>query len=110
MFTFTATTKGINELNQLVTSSVQESEEILKHSISEMDNPALSGLTCNPDYLNLLSNGCRDCLQSVLNTQRNDSVQIVILAARIAHRHSLYLIEGRATSNASPDIMFGERE
>lgn len=73
-----------------------------------MDNPALSGLTCNPDYLNLLSNGCRDCLDSVLTIQQNDSVQIVVLASRIAHRHSLYLIEGRATSNASPDIMFGE--
>lgn len=102
------TIKASGELSRLVTSSVQESEEILKHAISEMDNPALSGLTCNPDYLNLLSNGCRDCLDAALTVEQNDSVQIVVLASRIAHRHSLYLIEGRATSNASPDIMFGE--
>lgn len=70
----------------------------------------MSGLTCNPDYLNLLSNGCRDCLESVITIQRNDYVRIVVLASRIAHRHSLFLIEGRATSNASPDIMFGESE
>lgn len=73
-----------------------------------MDNPALSGTTCTSDYLNLLANNCKECLESILVMQPNDTVKIVVLASRIAHRHSLFLIMGRATSNASPDIMFGE--
>lgn len=99
-----------NELNQVVAKSVKESEEILRHAVHEVDNPALSGLTCNPDYLNVLTKGCQESLESVLTVVQSDPAQLIIVASRIAHRHSVYLIQGRATSNASPDIMFGESE
>lgn len=82
----------------------------MRHAVSEVDNPALAGLTCNPDYLNILAKGCRESLESALTTNCSEPAQVIIVASRIAHRHSIFLIEGRATSNASPDIMFGESE
>ncbi|CAH1968140.1 unnamed protein product [Acanthoscelides obtectus] len=96
-----------NRLQELVSSSVSNSENILKHAIDELDNPALTALTCSPDYLRSLTNGCLECLERSLSAK--EPSKIITTASSIAHRHAIYILQGRATCNASPDITFGEK-
>ncbi|VEN49602.1 unnamed protein product [Callosobruchus maculatus] len=95
------------KLRELVSSSISNSEDILKHAIDELDNPALTALTCSPDYLRSLTKGCMDCLEESLAVK--EPARVVNTASRIAHRHAIYILQGRATCNASPDITFGEK-
>nr|CAH7749304.1 unnamed protein product [Callosobruchus chinensis] len=95
------------KLQELVSSSISNSEDILKHAIDELDNPALTALTCSPDYLRSLTKGCMDCLEESLAVK--EPARVVNTACRIAHRHAIYILQGRATCNASPDITFGEK-
>nr|CAI5826594.1 unnamed protein product [Callosobruchus analis] len=95
------------KLQELVSSSISNSEDILKHAIDELDNPALTALTCSPDYLRSLTKGCMDCLEESLAVK--EPARVVNTANRIAHRHAIYILQGRATCNASPDITFGEK-
>ncbi|KAG5887496.1 hypothetical protein JTB14_023682 [Gonioctena quinquepunctata] len=96
-------------LREIVTRSVENSEEILKHAIHEVDNPALTALTCSPDYLRSLTASCRESLENSMNIGDTDYMLIITTANTISHRISTYILQGRATCNTSPDIMFGER-
>ncbi|KAJ8981652.1 hypothetical protein NQ317_000880 [Molorchus minor] len=96
-------------LKEIVTKSVENSEDILKHAIDEVDNPALTALTCSPDYLRSLTDGCRESLQDTTKISGTDFALIITTANKIAHRHATYILQGRATCNTSPDITFGEK-
>lgn len=92
----------------MVTRCVESSEGILQHAIEEVDNPALTALTCTPDYLRSLTKGCKESLEESNNISSTDYATIVTVANRLAHRHATYILQGRATCNTSPDITFGE--
>lgn len=96
-------------LKEIVLRSVENSEDILKHAIHEIDNPALTALTCSPDYLRSLTNGCLESLQDSTKIGSMDYILIITTASKIAHRHATYILQGRATCNTSPDITFGEK-
>ncbi|XP_072396546.1 huntingtin-interacting protein 1 isoform X3 [Diabrotica undecimpunctata] len=97
------------KIKEIVTKSLESSEDILRHAIDEIDNPALTALTCSSDYLRSLTEGCKSSLEESTNITNNDYVSIVTVANRIAHRHATYILQGRATCNTSPDISFGEK-
>lgn len=97
------------ELNkkQIMLKAIESSKDIIKHAIHEVDNPAITALTCSPDYLHSLGRECSEILIGCLK-ETNDSGDIIILCNLLAHKHSHYIIQGRATSNTSPDITFAE--
>ncbi|KAJ8909897.1 hypothetical protein NQ315_014495 [Exocentrus adspersus] len=96
-------------LKAIVEKSIENSEDILKHAIHEIDNPALTALRCSPDYLRSLTDGCLESLQDSAHIESTNYVLIITTASKIAHRHATYILQGRATSNISPDITFGEK-
>lgn len=96
------------KLNEIVAKSIINSEEILAHAIHEVDNPALAALKCSPDYLRSLTQGCKEALQESSQIEEHEHVKRINTAVIIAHRHSFFILQGKATSNASPDISFGE--
>lgn len=88
--------------------SIKENKNILNNAIHEVDNPALSAVICTPDYFKSLTNGCMDCLKLVHGLSHSNPTELISIANRIAHTYAMYIIHGRATSNKSPDILFGE--
>lgn len=88
--------------------SIVNSEEILAHAIHEVDNPALAALQCSPDYLRSLTRACRESLEDVKKIEETEHIKIINAACIIAHKHSIFILQGKATSNASPDISFGD--
>ncbi|XP_050310334.1 huntingtin-interacting protein 1 isoform X2 [Anthonomus grandis grandis] len=96
-------------LQSLVKKCIENGEDVLRHVIQEVDNPATSGLTCNPDYLRGLTEDCKNCLEDTLSLIYTDYGTIITTTNKIAHRHALFILQGRATSNTSPDIHFGEK-
>lgn len=88
--------------------SIEESENIIKNAVHEVDNPALSAVTCSPDYLKSLTQGCLECLQTAFGLSQNSPADLIVAASRIAAKLSMFIVQGRATSNKSPDILLGE--
>lgn len=98
-----------NLITNILIKAIEENEYTVQHAINELDNPALSGVTCSTDYFRSLSQDCIETLTAVVTVNHTQPALVVTLSSKIAHRLSTYLLQGRATSNTSPDIMFGER-
>ena len=81
---------------------------IIEDAVHEIDNPALSGVTCNPDYFRSLVEHCRLSLDSIRTTDLANPSEILPAASALSNCHSLFLVLGKAVSNSSPDITFGE--
>lgn len=96
------------KLKEIVSKSLINSQEILTHAIDEVDNPALTALTCTPDYLKSLKNDCVSALQTTVQLSFEDYSSVIVAANVIAHRLANFIVQGRATCNTSPDINFGE--
>lgn len=99
-----------NLITNILIKAIEENEYTVQHAINELDNPALSGVTCSTDYFRSLSQDCIETLTAVVTVNHTQPALVVTLSSKIAHRLSTYLLQGRATSNTSPDIMFGERK
>ncbi|CAH0554593.1 unnamed protein product [Brassicogethes aeneus] len=97
------------QMKKLVQEALKNSRDIMAHAIDEIDNPALTALSCSPDYLRSLTNGCLDALQSTLDLSYADHSAVVVAASKISHRLATFIVQGRATCNTSPDINFGEK-
>lgn len=104
----------LNRLYQLLVTCISQAEDIIQKSVHEVDNPAISAVTCTPDYFR----GLIDPVQNSLNDLRNsfqaycsnaatidNLVQNVICVAELLAN---YILRGKTTSNTSPDIEFGE--
>lgn len=78
------------------------------HAIHEVDNPAIAALKCTPDYLRGLTQGCKEALEKSREIDEEEHIKIINAAVNIAQKHSFFILQGKATSNASPDISFGE--
>lgn len=100
--------KNQDEIKQIIIMSISENQSILRNAIHEVDNPALSAVVCTPDYFKSLTQGCKESLQIVPNLSYSNPTQLISMSNRIAHTYAMYIIHGRATSNKSPDILFGE--
>lgn len=96
------------KLRQILNKAIENSKNIIKHAIHEVDNPALTALTCSPDYLHSLGRECSSVLAECLTGSTSDYSFVIVICNLLAHRHSIYIIQGRATGNTSPDITFAE--
>lgn len=94
---------GQEFLNIQTEKAISESHNIVKNAVHEVDNPAFSSATCSIDYFMSLVEGLDACL---LCLQDKVTLEIII---RLAHRTADFVLFGKATSNTSPDIEFGER-
>nr|XP_022901178.1 huntingtin-interacting protein 1 isoform X1 [Onthophagus taurus] len=97
------------DIISIISESVIESKLIIEHAISEVDNPALAAVNCSPDYFRSLTDGCSESLEAALLVNHDSPSEVIKVASRISHRLAVFLLQGRATSNSSPDIMFGEK-
>ncbi|GJQ85262.1 putative actin binding protein [Trypoxylus dichotomus] len=103
------TAQNVSDVKGIVAKSVSESKDIINNAIHEVENPALSAVTCSPDYFKSLSYGCLESLQEINGVSYTQPSEIIRTSIRLSHRSATFLLQGRATSNSSPDITFGER-
>lgn len=96
-------------------SCLTECEEIIKHSVDEIDNPALSASTAAPDYFRDLIQPTVNCVIQLQKTfqEYNDvgdekTEDLAGHAIRLASTIGNYVVTGKTTSNSSRDIEFGE--
>ncbi|XP_023722262.1 huntingtin-interacting protein 1 isoform X2 [Cryptotermes secundus] len=103
-----------NRLYQLLVTCISQAEGVVQKSIHEVDNPAISAVTCTPDYFRGLiepvQNSLNDLGSSYKSFYSNSAaidnlVQNVICVAQLVAN---YILQGKTTSNTSPDIEFGE--
>jgi huntingtin interacting protein 1 len=93
----------------MVAHCLESSEKILRNALDEVDNPALTALSCSPDYLRGLTKGCLMSLEYENNLVKCNDSYVVVTANEMTHRIAVFVLLGTATGNKSPDINFGER-
>lgn len=98
-----------DNLTELIKRCIEDNEKMLDHAVHEVDNPALAAVSCSTDYFKTLNNECLKVLEPLGSINESEHASIIISANNIAHAFSVYIVQGRATSNTSPDIMFGEK-
>lgn len=91
-------------------NAISEAESILHHAMHTIDSPAISALTCMPDYLASLlvptEKSFNDLEESYNNYMLDTTKGKVLIRTAIhsAYFLALYLICAKATSNTSTDI------
>ncbi|KAK9876919.1 hypothetical protein WA026_015954 [Henosepilachna vigintioctopunctata] len=103
--------KNSNELfmKEILSKSLDSSKAIVKHAVTEIDNPAFSALTCSPDYLTSLTKYCSTCLEKCNNISASDISQIIAVSNEISNKLSTFILHGGATCNTSHDINFSDK-
>ncbi|XP_050459259.1 huntingtin-interacting protein 1-related protein isoform X1 [Cataglyphis hispanica] len=102
-------------LFDLLLNAISEAESILHHAMHAIDNPAISALTCTPDYLgNLLepTEKSLNDLEEAYNNYISDTTKgkaLIRTAIHGAYFLALYLIYAKSTSNTSTDIGLADR-
>ncbi|KAH0954789.1 hypothetical protein HN011_008832 [Eciton burchellii] len=102
-------------LFDLLLNAISEAESILHHAMHAIDNPAISALTCTPDYLGCLLEPTEKSLsdlEEAYNNYISDTSKGKILirtAIHSAYSFALYLIYAKSTSNTSTDIGLADR-
>lgn len=91
----------------IISRFISTQKTIIEDVIHEIDNPALSGVTCSPDYFRSIVEHCRISLDSVRTTDLANTYHPYHYLL-LQQCHSLFLVLGKAVSNSSPDITFGE--
>ncbi|KAJ1531952.1 hypothetical protein ONE63_000590 [Megalurothrips usitatus] len=105
-------------LTQETVAFVKEAESIVERSIHEVDNPAISAITCTPDYLSSLAGPLRESVAQLPDlcpgsseAARSDWFsfeKLICHVIRTSHLSAAYVLHAKATSNTSPDIELGE--
>ncbi|KAL0112446.1 hypothetical protein PUN28_012048 [Cardiocondyla obscurior] len=102
-------------LFDLLLNAISEAESILHHAMHTIDNPAISALTCTPDYLGSLLEPTEKSfndLEEAYNNYMNDTTKgkaLIRAAIHCAYFLALYLIYAKSTSNTSTDIGTADR-
>ncbi|KAG5333450.1 HIP1 protein, partial [Acromyrmex heyeri] len=102
-------------LFDLLLNAISEAESILHHAMHAIDNPAISALTCTPDYLGSLLEPTEKSfndLEEAYNNYMLDTTKGKVLirtAVHSAYFLALYLIYAKSTSNTSTDIGIADR-
>ncbi|XP_056646802.1 huntingtin-interacting protein 1 isoform X1 [Diorhabda sublineata] len=98
-----------NSLKDIVLKLLENLKDLIRHAIHEVDNPALTAVTCSSDYFRGLTEGCISSLDDCSNIAEEDYASIITVANKLVHRLTYYILQGKAVSNTSPDISFGEK-
>ncbi|XP_070154453.1 huntingtin-interacting protein 1-related protein isoform X2 [Polyergus mexicanus] len=102
-------------LFDLLLNAISEAESILHHAMHTIDTPAISALTCTPDYLENLLEPTEKSLNDLEETYKNyisDTTKgkaLIRTAIHGAYFLALYLIYAKSTSNTSTDIGLADR-
>ncbi|XP_026668374.1 huntingtin-interacting protein 1 isoform X2 [Ceratina calcarata] len=102
-------------LNELLLNCISEAENIMQYSLNAIDNPAMSDLTCTPQYLEKLEEPtlkALDTLDASYTGYVCDTTNGKVLiksAIHVAYVLGLYLIHAKSTSNTSIDIALGDK-
>ncbi|CAL1683406.1 unnamed protein product [Lasius platythorax] len=102
-------------LFDLLLNAISEAESILHHAMHAIDNPAISALTCTPDYLGSLlepTEKSLNDLEEAYNNYLSDTTKgktLIRTAIHSAYFLALYLIYAKSTSNTSTDIGLADR-
>ncbi|XP_043482205.1 huntingtin-interacting protein 1 isoform X2 [Leptopilina heterotoma] len=104
-----------NTFYELLLKCLSEAETMLQNAMHAIDNPAISAVTCTPDYLATLLDPTKLSLKN-LDTAYNNYIEdvktrgeLIRSSIHTAFILSVYLIQAKATSNTSTDITFGDR-
>ncbi|XP_043495410.1 huntingtin-interacting protein 1 isoform X1 [Polistes fuscatus] len=101
-------------LFEIVLSCICGAESILQHAMHTIDNPAITAVTCTPDYLRELVNPTLDSLDALdasYNSYVSDATKgkmLIRSTTYAAYMLALYLIHAKSTSNTATDIVFGD--
>ncbi|CAL7945877.1 unnamed protein product [Xylocopa violacea] len=102
-------------LHELMLNCISEAENIMQYSLNAIDNPAMSDLTCTPQYLEKLEESTLKSLDTLdasytgyVCDTTNGKV-LITSAIHVAYVLGLYMIHARSTSNTSIDIALGDK-
>ncbi|KAF5289015.1 hypothetical protein FQA39_LY03894 [Lamprigera yunnana] len=98
-------TENVDLIHQIIGKGLNECKEVLAGSIQELDNPALSGVTCSTDYFKTLIPDCLDVLNTSIGVGHDNPALVVIAGIKLAHHISTFLLQGHATSNTRDSVM-----
>lgn len=93
---------------------LSEAEAILQNAMHVIDNPAVSAVTCTPDYLGSLVKPTDKALTNLSIAYTNYIVdhsqrgQLMCNSIHTAYTLAIYLMQAKFTSNTSKDISFGD--
>lgn len=102
-------------LHELLLNCIFKAEDIMQYSLSTIDNPAISDLTCTPQYLEKLEDPILkslDALDAAYTGYICDTTNGKVLiknAIHVAYILGLYIIHAKSTSNTSIDIALGDK-
>ncbi|XP_014488537.1 PREDICTED: huntingtin-interacting protein 1 [Dinoponera quadriceps] len=108
-------TDASTALFDLLLNAISEAEFILHHAMNAIDSPAISALTCTPDYLGGSLEPTEKSLNDLEEAYKNyisDTTKgkgLIRAAIHGAHLLALYLIYAKSTSNTSTDIGLADR-
>lgn len=100
---------------ELIITCITSSELIIQNTKNIIENPAMSALTCTPDYLESLISPSLKSLEDLLHDYKsyiNDTKQgkqLIRSVISVAYNLSIYLINAKSTSNISTDISLGDK-
>ncbi|XP_029035816.2 huntingtin-interacting protein 1 [Osmia bicornis bicornis] len=102
-------------LHELLLNCICEAEHIMQYSLHAIDNPAMSDLTCTPQYLERLEEPTSKSLDAldvaytgfVCDTTKGKA--LITSAIQVAYTLGLYIIHAKSTSNTSIDIALGDK-
>lgn len=95
---------------RVLVNSLSEAETILHHAMYAIDSPAISALSCTPDYLGGLLEPTEKSLNDLneaYNNYTSDTMKgktLIRAAIHNAYFLAVYLICAKSTSNTSTDI------
>lgn len=98
------------QVRNLLLATIHEANVIMKKTMDEIDNPALCGVICSPDYFCTLTEPSLNTLNTILTVDQSKTSELIPAVIQLTHNLAMYIIQGHATSNSSPDITFGERK
>ncbi|XP_076246002.1 huntingtin interacting protein 1 isoform X2 [Calliopsis andreniformis] len=102
-------------LCELLLNCIAEAEDIIQYSLNAIDNPAMSDLTCTPQYLERLEESTLKSLDGLDGAytgyvcDTTNGKMLMKSAIHVAYVLGLYLIHAKSTSNTSIDIALGDK-
>lgn len=100
---------------ELILNSISCAEAMIQNASSAIDNPAISALTCTPDYLESLLNPALQLLNDLETSYKNyetdfkDGKSLIRTVSNVAYNLAIYIIHAKSTSNTSTDISLDDK-
>uniref|UniRef100_A0A1B6FIJ4 I/LWEQ domain-containing protein n=1 Tax=Cuerna arida TaxID=1464854 RepID=A0A1B6FIJ4_9HEMI len=82
---------------------ITEAENIMRQTVNELGNPAISVLTCSPGYLRSLVPALESSINALAAAPKVGNI------VPVTHLTAQFAVLGKATSNTAHDIEFGDR-